>query len=395
VRNLSAQLVSAFRSSGSVQARTRRAELALLLLAVVVLAAGCSGPSAMSSARTPPAPSTPAAVPPTTAFVLTQSQSSGVSATGMLSAVALRGGRVLWSASIPGYTAGLVVAPRLGRAYVLAGQPFTLTPVSLSTGAVGRPISLGPTVWSVALAPDGTTAYVVNAGTGIADLPGPTGSTITPVNLRAGRADPAISVGDGPCGIAFAGDDTAYVSRPLAGRVTPVNLAAGRTGPGVAVPPALGWQAVAPCTVAVAADAGLLAVGNLQQDLASPAPVVDLLDLASHRWRRPITLPGTSNAVYQLGFSPDARHVYVSARTGGGLTDTLYIASIATGTLTQARLTGEVVTFAPTPDGGTLWVAASTGKAEGETALLPVNAATGVPGPAVVDLPGGPVAIGL
>jgi DNA-binding beta-propeller fold protein YncE len=375
VRNLSAQLVAAFRSSGSVQARTRRAELALLLLAVVVLVAGCSGPSAVSSARTPPAPSTAAAVPPATAFVLTQSQSSGVSATGMLSAVALRGGRVLWSASIPGYTAGLIVAPRLGRAYVLAGQPFTLTPVSLSTGAVGRPISLGPTVWSVALAPDGTTAYVVNAGTGIADLPGPTGSTITPVNLRAGRTGPAISVGDGPCGIAFAGDDTAYVSRPLAGRVTPVNLA--------------------PCTVAVAAGAGLLAVGNLQQDLASPAPVVDLLDLASHRWRQPITLPGTSNAVYQLGFSPDARHVYVSARTGGGLTDTLYIASIATGTLTQARLTGEVVAFAPTPDGGTLWVAASTGKAEGETALLPVNAATGVPGPAVVDLPGGPVSIGL
>ncbi len=61
--------------------------------------------------------------------------------------------------------------------------------------------------------------------------------------------------------------------------------------------------------MAVAADAGLLAVGNLQQDLASPAPVVDLLDLASHRWRRPITLPGTSNAVYQLGFSPCARHV--------------------------------------------------------------------------------------
>lgn len=393
MRNLSAQLASAFRGSGSVQARTRRAELALLLLAVVVLVAGCTAPSAVSSARTP-APGTPAAVPSATAFVLTESSSSGGSGTGVLSAVALRGGRVLWSASIPGQTiAGLVVAPRLGRAYVLAGPPFTLTPVSLSTGAVGRPIRLGPTVWSVALAPDGTTAYVVNAGSGIIDLPGPAGSTITPVNLRTGRAGPAISVGDGPCDIAFAGDDTAYVSRPLAGRLTQVNLAAGRAGPGVAVPPAQRQLAVAPCTVAVAADAGLLAVGNLQQDLAFPAPVVDLLDLASHRWRRPIILPGTSNAVYQLGFSPDARHVYVSAHTSGGLTDTLYIASIATGTLIQARLTGQVVTFAP--DGGTLWVAASTGNRDTETALLPVNAATGVPGRAVVHLPGDPVAIGL
>ena len=200
-------------------------------------------------------------------------------------------------------------------------------------------------------------------------------------------------MGDGPCGIAFAGVGTAYVSRPLAGRLTQVNLAAGRAGPGVAVPPARPLQDVAPCAVAVAAGAGLLAVGNLQQDLAFPAPVVDLLDLASHRWRRPITLPGTSNAVYELGFSPDARHVYVSASTRGGLTDTLYIASIATGTLTQARLTGQVVTFALAPDGGTLWVAAGTGN--GETALLPVNATTGVPGRAVVYLPGGPVAIGL
>ena len=255
---------------------------------------------------------------------------------------------------------------------------------------------MGPTGWSVALAPDGTTAYVVNAGSGIAGLPGPIGSTITPVNLQAGRAGRAISVGDGPCGIAFDGDDTAYVSRPLGGHLTQVNLAAGRAGPGVTVPPARPLQDVAPCAVAVAAGAGLLAVGNLQQDLAFPAPVVDLLDLASHRWRLPITLPGTSNAVDQLGFSPDARHVYVSARTRGGLTDTLYIASIATGTLTQARLTGQVVTFALTPDDGTLWVAVSTGNGESrETALLPVNAATGVPGRAVVHLPGGPVAVGL
>jgi len=385
VRNLSAQLASAFRDSGSGPARTRRAGSALLLLAMVVLVAGCDMPSAASPAPTRPAPSTPPAAPPTTAFVLT---------TGALSAVALRGGRLLWSASIPGeQTTGLVVAPRLGRAYVLAGPPFTLTPVSLSTGAVGRPIRLGPAVWSVALAPDGTTAYVANAGSGIEGLPGPTGSTITPVNLRAGRVGPAISVGEGPCGIAFAGDGTAYVSLTVARRLVQVNLASGRAGPGVAVPPARPPLAVAPCTVAVAAGAGLLAVGNLQQDLVFPAPLVDLLDLASHRWRRPITLPGTSNAVYELGFSPDARHVYVSARTRGGLTDTLYIASIATGTLTQARLTGYVVTFALTPGGGTLWTAAGTGS--GKTALLPVNATTGVPGRAIAYLPGTPVAIGL
>jgi DNA-binding beta-propeller fold protein YncE len=105
------------------------------------------------------------------------------------------------------------------------------------------------------------------------------------------------------------------------------------------------------------------------------------------RPRRPITLPGSSNAVYELGFSPDAGHVYVSARTRGGLTDTLYIASIATGMVTQARLTGQSVTFALTPDGGTLWVAAGTGSGKRqETAVSPVSATIGVPGRAVAYL---------
>ncbi|MGH3190085.1 MAG: YncE family protein [Streptosporangiaceae bacterium] len=365
--------------------------VAVILLAVVVLAA-------VSPHRTRPVPGTPPAALPAAAFVLTES--AGEQVTGTLSAVTLPGGRRLWSASIRGRAAGLVVAPRLGRAYVLAGPPFALTPVSLSIGAAGRPISVGPAAWSVALAPDGTTAYVVNAGDGIAGLPGAIGSTITPVNLRTGRAGPAISVGDGPCGIAFAGDGTAWVSFP-AGHLIQVNLAAGRAGPGVAVPPvpsapqAMPRQ-VAPCVMAVAAGAGLLAVGNLQLDIASPAPLVDLLDLASHRWRRPITLPGSSNTVFELGFSPDARHVYVSARTRGGLTDTLYIASITTGGVTQARLTGQSVAFALTPGGGTLWVAAGTGSGKRqETALLPVSATTGVPGRAVAYLPGTPVAIGL
>ncbi len=352
----------------------------LIWLAAVALAADCGGPAAA------PPPPTP---PPATAFVLTAVQNYDI-----LAAVALRGGRLLWSARIPGQTGGLVVAPRLGRAYVLAGPPFTLTPVSLNAGKVGQPIRVGSTAWSVALAPDGTTAYVANTGDAIAVLPGPAGSTITPVNLQTGRADPAISVGDGPCGIAFAGHDTAYVSLPLAGRLTRVSLAAGRAGPSVAVPSAGPELGHAPCAMAVSGGAGLLAVGNLAQDLVSPAPVVNVLDLASHRWRRPITLPGYGNPVRELVFSPDTRHLYVSAGTPDGLYSTLYIASVATGRVIQARVTGLAVAFALTPDGGTLWVAEG-GTTNGKTALLPVNATTGLPGRALAYLPGDPVAIGL
>jgi len=356
-----------------------------ILLVAAGLVAGCGG-----SVVVPPPP--PPAPLPAIAFVLTQSGAE--QPYGFLSAVALPGGHLRWTATIPGQSAeGLVVAPRLGRAYVLAGPPFALTPVSLSTGAVGRPIRVGSAAWSAALAPDGTTAYVANAGDGVGGLPGVIGSTITPVNLQTGRADPAISVGEGPCGIAFAGDDTAYVSLAVSDHLAQVSLAAGRAGPRVAVPRAGIGQDVAPCAVAVSADAGLLAVGNIQQDVAFPAPVVDLLDLASHRWRRSITLPGASNAVDELGFSPDGRHVYVSARVPNGSTFTLYIASIATGRVTRASLTGQSVAFALTPDGGTLCVAVGT--ASGQTAVLPVNATTGQPGRAVAYLPGPPVAIGL
>jgi hypothetical protein len=107
-------------------------------------------------------------------------------------------------------------------------------------------------------------------------------------------------------------------------------------------------------------------------------------------------LPGSSNAVNELGFSPDARLVYVSAYARNGLTEALYLASVASGRVTQARLTGQSVAFAVTPDGGTLWVAVGTGGGDrAETAVLPVNATTGVPGKAVAYLPGGPVAIEL
>ena len=363
---------------------------------LAVALSGCTAHQATGTRTDAPAPAT--------AFVLTSTGED----TETLCAVALPGGRLLWSADIPSQwvpSASLVLAPRLGRAYVLASPqgrssaagppPLTLIPVSLSTGAVGRPIGVGAEAWSATLAPDGTTAYVINEGTGIVDLPGPVGDSITPVDLRTGTTGRAVSVGNGPAGIAFAGAGTAWVSLTPAGQVRPVDLADTRAGPGIAIPPPGAGQglALAPGPLAVSANGGLLAVGNLQPDLVSPAPVVNVLDLASHRWRRPIVLPGYSNAVYQVGFSPDSRHVYVSAHTRGGITDTLYIASVATGTVTQARLTGEFVAFASTPDGSTLWVAVETNNER--TALLPVNATTGVPGRAVAYLPGTPLSMGL
>jgi hypothetical protein len=68
--------------------------------------------------------------------------------------------------------------------------------------------------------------------------------------------------------------------------------------------------------------------------------------------------------------------------------------SVLMGLAVVGLVAGLAVAFALTPDGGTLWVAEG-GAINEKTALVPVDAATGVPGRAVAYLPGGPVAVGL
>ena len=272
---------------------------------VLCLAIAACGPATVATPVPPPsnpsATSSAAVAKPSIVLVLTQTAGSEV-----LSAVALGSGTVQWSTTLPGEAVplSLGVATRLGKAYVLAGHQggATLTPVSLATGSVAPPIAVGTLAWTLVLSPDDSKAYVVNAGGGILALPQADGSTVTPVDLRTDQALPPLTVGDGPGGMAFATDTTAYVSRVLAGVVVPVNVLDGHIGPSLTVPSTANRQTT-PSAIAVSPNLALLAVGNLQEDLGAPAPVVNMLDLRTKGWERPLPLAGATNAVSEMMFS--------------------------------------------------------------------------------------------
>src|ERR1019366_3800569 len=83
----------------------------------------------------------------------------------------------------------------------------TVTPINLKTGRAEKPINAGSGPAGIAIAPDEKMAYVTDAGTS------PIGDTVTPINLATKKALSPITVGDGPQGIAITPDgSTAYVA---------------------------------------------------------------------------------------------------------------------------------------------------------------------------------------
>ncbi|HEY5274874.1 MAG TPA: YncE family protein [Acidimicrobiales bacterium] len=130
---------------------------------------------------------------------------------------------------------GVVVAPDGKEAYAIAvgsdemGSPGRLVPINTSTNVAGAVINVGTDPQSIAFNPNGRFAYVVDgydAATTAANAPG----TITPVNLAEGVAGRPIKVGTNPGSIAITPDGrTAYVadSNSITGNpttITPINL---------------------------------------------------------------------------------------------------------------------------------------------------------------------------
>ena len=62
-------------------------------------------------------------------------------------------------------------------AYVLNNGSGTVTPIATATNTPGKPITVGPHPWAIAITPDGKTAYVVSS-INSSDTPG----TVTPIS---------------------------------------------------------------------------------------------------------------------------------------------------------------------------------------------------------------------
>jgi YVTN family beta-propeller protein len=127
-----------------------------------------------------------------------------------------------------------------GTAYIADAADASLRPLSLTGGGLGQPINLDSTTPDgIAISPDGATAYITSnmGGTVAPDITSAdSGGAITPVNLSTGALGAPIQTGGEPSGIAISADgSTAYVTDPSSGELTPITLATGVLGTPITV----------------------------------------------------------------------------------------------------------------------------------------------------------------
>jgi DNA-binding beta-propeller fold protein YncE len=145
--------------------------------------------------------------------------------------------------SIPihnGTAVSIGVAPNGKKAYAVvvgtdeAGSPGLLVPITTATNDIGKAISVGVDPQAVAFNPNGKYAYVVDGFDAATTAPNAPG-TITPVNLAEDAAGKPIKVGTNPGSIAITPNGrTAYVADSNAVNgdpttITPIDLTTNTT----------------------------------------------------------------------------------------------------------------------------------------------------------------------
>src|ERR1019366_5625723 len=105
----------------------------------------------------------------------------------------------------------------------------TVTPIRTATNKAGKAIAVGSFPFSIAITPNGKTAYVANYGSG----DGPS-ATVTPIRTAINKAGKAITVGgygSFPGDIAITPNGkTAYAVNDASGTVIAIRTATNKTG---------------------------------------------------------------------------------------------------------------------------------------------------------------------
>jgi YVTN family beta-propeller protein len=221
------------------------------------------------------------------------------------------------------YTSTIAITPDGSTAYVTNSAGDTVVPVNLGTWKAGPAITVGSDPSSIAFSPDGGTAYVTNSG----------GDTITPIKVSTNTAQTPITVGSGPDAIAIAPDGTtAYVANENDSTVSPVSLTTGTAGPPIALP-----AGSYPDAITIIPNGATVYVANqFGADPGSVSPISTATNTAGP----PITLPsgwwGYADP-YALAASPNGSAVY-AVDWGNGQTDPI---STATGTVGTPVVTGQ------------------------------------------------------
>jgi DNA-binding beta-propeller fold protein YncE len=185
----------------------------------------------------------------------------------------------------------IAMAPAGNTAYVTIaiGQTagtqakYDFAPFDLATGKLGKHVKLNSgEPESIAITPDGKTAYVVSQSSR-------TMITVTPIDLRTLKTGNLINFRTkpwpknyygSPLAIAIAPDgETAYVTNGVAGTVTPISLATGTPGKPIRLSGKPGGDAIA-----ISSNGAAAYVAN------QPSSTVTPIDLTTNRPEKPIKI---------------------------------------------------------------------------------------------------------
>lgn len=186
-------------------------------------------------------------------------------------------------------TATIAISPDGTTAYVTASGEDLIVPVNLQTNTAGTPFPVGGVPWGVAFAPDGKTAWVTNEDDGRVSV------IDTATRQLVG---PPIPVGEEPINIVFSADGkTAYVNNLESNSISVIDTASRQV---VATIP-VGEE---PWGLGLTPDGTKLYVSNYADDNVS------VIDTAT---RQVVGSPiPTSDEPYELAITPDGKSVYVA-----------------------------------------------------------------------------------
>ncbi|HWF74310.1 MAG TPA: choice-of-anchor D domain-containing protein [Solirubrobacteraceae bacterium] len=225
--------------------------------------------------------------------------------------------------NVGGNPEGIAFSPDGSKAYVamnanpLSPHPGTaeVLPITVATDAVGPAITtgLGPHPFSIAITPDGSTAYVGDAGAGTSD-------SVYPIPLPSGPVGSPITVGGAVVGIAIAPDGSMVYATTGSG-VTPIPIPG--TTHGTPIPVSGGAFAIA-----VTPDSKTIYVTNDTANTVTP------IDASSGTPGSPISVGSTPRGI---AITPDqapvANFTVASAPPGSATTFDASASTVAFGTI--------------------------------------------------------------
>jgi YVTN family beta-propeller protein len=233
-------------------------------------------------------------------------------------------GSIVLNGGNPPNPSAVAITPDGSAAYVAEAGTNSVVAVTLATGAVSPPIAVGAGPVALAVSPDGHKVYVVNGG----------GNSVSVIDIATGTVAPPISVGNGAAGIAITPDGSRIcVVNSVDSTISVISTASGVVSATIAVQGD-------PTAIAITPDGSKALVGGDQSWFVS------VIDIATGQLATSFPV----SDIQDLVLSPDGSKAYVL----DGITIQVFDVSSAAA-VGQITLPEEIVSLAITPDGKTAY----------------------------------------